>query len=395
MSKGKPPTGKFHTGTPRFGKGAGRGPNRPDSKHPDRPRGSAGKPATFKGGKPSFKGPRPERTGKPGGKLERNERLERGEAAAAPKFRPERAPNKPQPKPRFQPDGTPGRYDGKPGPRGDYRPDRKPAREPRAFVPGPIDPAQPQAGGNRVWLYGIHPVLAALANPSRKVLRIALAAEIDASIGPRLSTLAEEHPLGLPDAEILSREQIDRLLPRAAVHQGLAALVEGLEDPDLDDIARATEHNDNARVVVLDQVTDPHNIGAILRSCAGFGVAAVVLPERHSPTATAVMAKAASGALERVPFVRVVNLARALDRLKAAGFWCVGLAGEASTALNEADLTGKIALVVGAEGEGLRRLTRERCDLMVRIPIEKGLESLNVSNAAAIALYELQRRTLG
>jgi 23S rRNA (guanosine2251-2'-O)-methyltransferase len=244
-----------------------------------------------------------------------------------------------------------------------------------------------------VWLYGIHPVLAAIANPNRKILRIAVSSEVEANIGPRLATLADGHPTGLPEAEIVSREALDRMLPRAAVHQGLAALAEGLEDPDLEDIVRATDGHDIARVMVLDQVTDPHNIGAILRSCAGFGVAAVILPERHSPAATAVMAKAASGALERVPFVRVVNLARALDRLKAAGFWCVGLAGEAQTPINQADLTGKIALVVGAEGEGLRRLTRERCDLLVRIPMEKGVESLNVSNAAAIALYELARRT--
>ncbi|MFM7345621.1 MAG: 23S rRNA (guanosine(2251)-2'-O)-methyltransferase RlmB [Tagaea sp.] len=250
----------------------------------------------------------------------------------------------------------------------------------------------PGAGGGKVWLYGIHPVLAALANPRRKILRIAIQREVDAQLGPKLEALAESHPLGLPDAEILDREQIDRLMPRGAVHQGLAALVQGLDDPQLDDIVRATEGQDAARVVVLDQVTDPHNVGAILRSCAGFGVAAVICPERHSPGATAVMAKAASGALERVPFVRVVNLARALEHLKKAGYWCVGLAGEAQTQLHEADMTGKIALVVGAEGEGLRRLTRENCDLLVRIPIDKGTESLNVSNAAAIALYELQRR---
>jgi 23S rRNA (guanosine2251-2'-O)-methyltransferase len=250
----------------------------------------------------------------------------------------------------------------------------------------------PGEGGGKVWLYGIHPVLAALANPRRKILRIAIQREVDSQLGPKLETLAESHPLGLPDAEILDREQIDRLMPRGAVHQGLAALVQGLDDPQLDDIVRATEGQDAARVVVLDQVTDPHNVGAILRSCAGFGVAAVICPERHSPGATAVMAKAASGALERVPFVRVVNLARALEHLKKAGYWCVGLAGEAQTRLHEADMTGKIALVLGAEGEGLRRLTRENCDLLVRIPIDTGTESLNVSNAAAIALYELQRR---
>jgi 23S rRNA (guanosine2251-2'-O)-methyltransferase len=223
-------------------------------------------------------------------------------------------------------------------------------------------------------------------------LRILLTREAEEVIGARLDVLAQSHAGGLPKPEILSREMIDRALPRGAVHQGVAAQVQGLDDTDIEDICRATEGQDNARIVVLDQVTDPHNVGAVIRSSAAFGAAAVVLPERNSPGDSGVLAKSASGAIERVPLVRVVNLARALARLKQAGFWCVGLDADASTPLHEADLTGKVALVLGAEGEGLRRLTRENCDLMVRIPIQ-GIESLNVSNAAAIALYELRRRT--
>ncbi|MBL8833794.1 MAG: 23S rRNA (guanosine(2251)-2'-O)-methyltransferase RlmB [Rhodospirillales bacterium] len=353
MSKGKHQSGRGGYGASRGGRDGERG-ERPGAKRGPNSGQKPGSKDRF-GAKPA-RGPRPERFGKP----DRFAKQDRP-------FRPER-PERPQR-------------------------DNRPQRPEREHRPATSDSGRPEAGGNRVWLYGIHPVLAALANPNRKVLRIALLGEIEPTVGPRIATLAETSPNGLPDIEILSREAIDRLLPRAAVHQGLAALVEGLEDPDLEDIVRATDGHDTARVVVLDQVTDPHNIGAILRSCAGFGVAGVILPERHSPAATAVMAKAASGALERVPFVRVVNLARALDRLKSAGFWCVGLAGEAQTPIHQADLTGKIALVVGAEGEGLRRLTRERCDLLVRIPMEKGVESLNVSNAAAIALYELARRT--
>jgi 23S rRNA (guanosine2251-2'-O)-methyltransferase len=251
----------------------------------------------------------------------------------------------------------------------------------------------PQNGRHGIWLYGIHPVLAALSNPRRRCHRLLLTAETEASLGGRLETLADRRPLGLRQAEIVTREALERVVPRGAVHQGVAIHVDGLEDTDIEDICRATEDQSNARIVVLDQVTDPHNVGAVLRSAAAFAAAAVVLPERHSPAAQGTLAKAASGAMESVPLVRVVNLSRALDRLKQAGFWCVGLDGTAHQAINEADLSGKIALVLGAEGEGLRRLTREHCDLMVRIPIAKGMESLNVSNAAAVALYELIRRT--
>lgn len=245
--------------------------------------------------------------------------------------------------------------------------------------------------GRGVWLYGIHPVLAAIANPERRTYRIVVSAEAESTLAPRVAGLAQSHPGGLPSAQILPRDALERLLPRGAVHQGIAAQVDALEEADLDDIIRATDGHESARVVVLDQVTDPHNVGAIIRSAAAFGAAAVIMPERNSPPTTGTLAKAASGAIERVPLVRVVNLSRSLDQLKKAGYWCVGLDAGATTALHQADLTGKVALVLGAEGEGLRRLTREHCDLMVRIPIMRGMESLNVSNAAAVALYELVR----
>jgi 23S rRNA (guanosine2251-2'-O)-methyltransferase len=273
--------------------------------------------------------------------------------------------------------------------RPDHRAPRPAPRQPERAAP----PAQPRQGGHGIWLYGIHPVLAALANPRRRCHRLLLTPETEGSLGARLESLADRRPGGLRQAEIVSREQLEKLVPRGAVHQGIAIHVDGLEDADIEDICRATEDQSSARIVVLDQVTDPHNVGAVLRSAAAFAAAAVVLPERHSPAAQGTLAKAASGAMETVPLVRVVNLARALDRLKQAGFWCVGLDGTAQQAIHEADLSGKVALVLGAEGEGLRRLTREHCDLMVRIPIAKGMESLNVSNAAAVALYELVRRT--
>ena len=191
---------------------------------------------------------------------------------------------------------------------------------------------------------------------------------------------------------MLDRAGLAALLPEGAVHQGWALEAEPLLPADLDDVLRAAEiGGGRAIVVVLDQVTDPHNVGAVLRSAAAFGAAAVLVAEHGAPPETGALAKAASGALDIVPLVRVVNLARALDRLKEAGFWCCGLDAEAAEPLAALDLGRRAALVLGSEGGGLRRLVRERCDYLARLPTRPELPSLNVSNAAAIALYELAR----
>ena len=187
-------------------------------------------------------------------------------------------------------------------------------------------------------------------------------------------------PLTLADVADLGR-----LVPSDAPHQGVVIEVEPLEDRWLGDVG--AEAGDRALLLVLDQVTDPHNVGAILRSAAAFGAAGIVTQDRHSPPESGALAKAASGALERVPWVRVVNLARALEEIAEAGFWRIGLAGDADTNLDQALGPQKVALVLGAEGPGLRHNTREHCDALARLPISDAIESLNVSNAAAVALY--------
>lgn len=188
---------------------------------------------------------------------------------------------------------------------------------------------------------------------------------------------------------------IDQLLGPEAVHQGIALEVLPLEPLEIEDVlpaARPVGLPEGARpLIILDQVTDPHNVGAILRSAAAFGAAAVILTRDHAAPQSGVMARAAAGALDLVPLVYVTNLARALGEIKEAGYWVVGLDGEAKQTMAEAKLNAATALVLGAEGKGMRRLTAESCDLMVKLPIREAMESLNVSNAAAIALYELSR----
>ncbi len=232
---------------------------------------------------------------------------------------------------------------------------------------------------NRPRFWGRHAVAAVLDNPERRVLKAWATREAAAFMNfPELVavTLAEA-----PD--------LARLVPSDAPHQGVVIETEPLEDVWLSDIL--AEADDTAVILVLDQVTDPHNVGAILRSAAAFGAIAIVTQDRHSPPEGGALAKAASGALERVPWVRVVNLARALDELAEAGFWRIGLAGEAEMDLADALGPKRVALVLGAEGPGMRSNVRDHCDALARLPIRDSIESLNVSNAAAVALYAASR----
>jgi 23S rRNA (guanosine2251-2'-O)-methyltransferase len=242
-----------------------------------------------------------------------------------------------------------------------------------------------KAGGGSYWIYGNHPVLAAIDNPQRRIRRL-LQVNPDAAKAARG---AGDRPL--PRWETVDRSILDRVAGRESVHQGIAAQVDPLPEIDVEDIAASAADRPEAKIVILDQVTDPHNVGAILRSAAAFGALAVLLTERNAAPESGVLAKAASGALEIVPLVRVTNLARALEQLKAAGFWCAGLAAEGERTLAQARLSGRVALCLGAEGAGLRRLTRTHCDLLVKLPTQGPIDHLNVSNAAAVALYELNR----
>ena len=225
-----------------------------------------------------------------------------------------------------------------------------------------------------VILYGWHTVSAALANPKRQIQKLFLTENA-------ARRLADENIDTRVTPEIVRPSVIDARLGPDAVHQGLLAETEPLASPDIDTLPQ------DGIVLVLDQITDPHNVGAILRSAAAFAVKAIVTTARHSPEATGVLAKSASGALERVPIVTVQNLARALGELNDQGFLTVGLDSEGSADLGAVELRQPLALVLGAEGKGLRQLTRETCSAVARLEMPGEIKSLNVSNAAVLALY--------
>jgi 23S rRNA (guanosine2251-2'-O)-methyltransferase len=242
-------------------------------------------------------------------------------------------------------------------------------------------PPKPAPGtrddGNHV-LYGIHTVLEALQNPARRFIKL---------VGTENGILRLKESMDLPvPAETVKPELIGRQLPKDAVHQGVLLIAEPLPAVAIKDIPM------DGLVLALDQVTDPHNVGAILRSAAAFAVSAVLVTGRHSPEVTGVLAKAASGALEHVPFAEVKNLAKALDELGDRGFLRVGLDSEGETQIGDVEVRRPLCLVLGAEGKGLRPVTRAACDVIARLPMPGAIQSLNVSNAAAVSLYAVTQR---
>ncbi|MBR0657541.1 23S rRNA (guanosine(2251)-2'-O)-methyltransferase RlmB [Plastoroseomonas arctica] len=262
-------------------------------------------------------------------------------------------------------------------------PRAEPAFTPREPAPDQI--REKPAGPGTLWIYGMHAVAAALANPARRNRRLLLTADAEEAM---MQVLPK--PWGSLTAERVEKARFHTFLPEDSLHQGAALLTEPLNPPPLERLIVMSQ----GPVLLLDQVTDPRNVGAILRSAAAFGAAAVVVQDRNAPPETGALARAASGALEKVPMLREVNLSRVIMALQKAGFWVVGMDASAPATLAEVRKSigdRRVALVMGAEESGLRRLQRESCDELARLPMDARMESLNVSNAAAIALYEFAR----
>lgn len=234
-------------------------------------------------------------------------------------------------------------------------------------------------------IYGAHAVLAALRNPHRQCQLLLLSR----GLSPEIEELLPKHP-DLKIKHITPEEMSDQVGDQT-VHQGIALKAAPLEQPYLEDIISGCPQQ--ACVIILDQVTDPQNVGAIMRSAAAFRASAVIQQEMNAPDVTApALVKAASGAVEEVPLINVTNLSRTMDTLKKAGFWCIGLDEQGQEPLHKVKLNGRVALILGREGKGLRQLTRETCDILAKIPTGEGFSTLNVSNATAVALYEWKRQ---
>ena len=240
-------------------------------------------------------------------------------------------------------------------------------------------------------LWGKHAVTAALENPDRRIYELFFSessqTKIQKLIRSRLS-ISEASKIKL---NALSSKDITALLPDHSVHQGFAAIVGELDCGDLDFLINKTRSSKYSFVVVLDQVTDPHNLGAVIRSAAAFSVDAIIVHDRSTPRLDGALGKAASGALEHIPIIRTKNIARAIDKLKKSEFWCIGLSDDAHNDLSSLSLYNRTVVVLGAEGEGLRRLTRESCDSLARLPPSLNFPTLNISNAASITFYEIRK----
>ena len=236
--------------------------------------------------------------------------------------------------------------------------------------------SKPRAKPQTELVYGLHSVTAALENPQRHIKEIFASKNAAAKLQPSLDARNITAKIVLP-------RDLDKLCGPDAVHQGIVAKLAPLPQLDIEDLAP------QGIVVLLDQVTDPHNVGAILRSCAAFKVQALITTERNSPQGSAILGKTASGGQEHVPIIEVTNLSRAMEQLKKHNFTLIGLDSEADNAMGELTIPAPLALVLGAEGKGLRHKTRQNCDIMARLDMPGAIKSLNVSNAAAVCLYAL------
>ena len=348
--------GGRNAGPPRDRMGGPRGPNHGAAPQGNRPQG--GRPAAPQG-ESAGSDNRLRLAGRPQEPRAHEARAQEPRRADAPSPRPHHAP-RPQ------------------GRQAEARPDF-------GHHGGPPERRGGDAPKGAIWLYGVHAVAAALANPARRLRRLLLSEDAEAAV---LAQFPQPWPM---QPERTDRARLEHILGRDAVHQGAALMTDPLTPPPLTQVLERP-----GPVLVLDQVTDPRNVGAILRSAAAFGAAAVITQERNAPDETGALAKAASGALEKVPLFKAVNISRTLVALKAAGLWCVGLDAGGIPLSGPGLSDRRIALVLGAEGEGLRRLTRETCDVIAGLSVPTGhvsaMESLNVSAAAAIALYEIQRK---
>ncbi len=246
---------------------------------------------------------------------------------------------------------------------------------------------QKRAGAN-IDLFGVHAVVEAWTNPKRHIHALYITNNALDGFDEALK-IAHDRGLKRPSPQIVDKSMLDNATPTGSVHQGIGLSCQNLEGVDIDDIIRAEETKDKSVILMLDQVTDPHNVGAIIRSACAFGAAGMVMQKKHAPDLKGVLAKTACGGVEHLPVAYETNLTRSLETLQAAGYFAVGLDERGEQTLAQLPACLKTVLVLGAEGDGIRRLVREQCDVLTRLPTHEPIASLNVSNAAAVALYSV------